>query len=158
FLFKYNPYVKTLSLPLTSLIISHFALSQKQHIFNSQKNCNKIFMPTPLHKNKEKSRGFNQSALVAQILSAYYNLPLQENNLIKIKSTQSQTTFNKQQRQKNIANAFAIKNPDLISNKTIFLIDDVFTTGSTMEECAKILKANGASKVFGIVIARENLS
>lgn len=158
FLFKYKPYIKNISLPLTTLIISHFALTEKHPLTLLHQPKQGVFMPVPLFKKKEKQRGYNQSALIAQILSIYYKLPLQKNNLIKIKDTQSQTKFNKQQRQQNIANAFVIKNPDLINGKTIFLIDDVFTTGSTMEECAKILKANGALKVFGIVVARESLT
>ena len=161
FLFKYEPYIKNLGLPLASLIISHFALAEKQEIFNpsasSEQAPSAIFMPVPLFKRKEKKRGYNQSAIIAKILSIYYQLPFQKNNLIKIKNTKSQTEFSRQEREQNIANAFAIKNPDLISGKTIFLVDDVFTTGSTLEECAETLKANGARKVFGIVVAREGL-
>jgi ComF family protein len=152
FLFKYEPYIKNLGLPLASLIISHFALAEKQAVFENPKA---VFMPVPLFKRKEKMRGYNQSAVIAKILSAYYQLPFQKNNLIKIKNTKSQTEFSKQEREQNIADAFSIKNPDLISGKTIFLVDDVFTTGSTLEECAKTLKATGAKKVYGIVVARE---
>lgn len=155
FLFKYEPYIKNLGLPLANLIISHFALAEKQEIF---KNPEAIFMPVPLFKRKEKKRGYNQSAVLAKILSVYYQLPIQKNNLVKIKNTKSQTEFKKQEREQNIANVFAIKNPGLINGKTIFLVDDVFTTGSTLEECAKTLKTNGAKKVYGIVVAREGLT
>ncbi|MDD5738742.1 MAG: ComF family protein [Candidatus Pacebacteria bacterium] len=169
FLFKYEPYIKNLGFPLSNLIISHFALTQKQGIFNSSASSKKaplatpstgsgqVFMPVPLFKKRERTRGYNQSAVIAEILSVAYKLPFQKNNLIKIKNTKSQTEFSKKQREQNIAGAFAIKNPALISEKTIFLVDDVFTTGSTMEECARVLKANGAKKVFGIVVAREGL-
>ncbi len=155
FLFKYEPYIKNLSLPLACLIISYFSLTEKQDILTNPKA---IFMPVPLFKRKEKSRGYNQSKEIAEILSLYYKLPLQKNNLIKIKNTKSQTEFNKQERALNIAESFAIKNPCLIEGKTIFLIDDVFTTGSTMEECARTLKTATAKKVYGIVVAREGLS
>lgn len=154
FLFKYEPYIKNLAFPLASLIISHFALAEKQTIF---KNPEAVFMPVPLFKRKEKMRGYNQSAIIAEILSAYYQVPIQKNNLVKVKNTKSQTEFSKQERERNIVNAFVVRSSDLINGKTIFLVDDVFTTGSTMEECAKILKANGAKKVYGIVVAREGL-
>lgn len=155
FLFKYEPYIKSLGLLLANLIISHFALAEKHPSALFNRSGQAIFMPIPLFKKKEKQRGYNQSAILAEILAIYYHLPLQKNNLIKIKNTKSQTEFNKQKREQNIANAFAVKNPDLIFKKTIFLVDDVFTTGSTMEECAKTLKLAGAKKVFGIVVARE---
>ncbi len=155
FLFKYEPYIKNLCLPLSSLIISHFLLAEKTELF---KIPEAVFMPVPLFIKKEKKRGYNQSMVIAEILSIYYKLPIQKNNLIKIKNTKSQTEFNKKEREENIANAFTIKNPALISEKTIFLIDDVFTTGATMEECAKTLKSAGASRVYGIVVAREGLN
>ncbi len=155
FLFKYEPYIKNLSLPLAYLIISHFALTEKQKIFANPKA---IFMSVPLFKKKEKSRGYNQSKEIAEILSIYYRLPLQKNNLIKVKNTKSQTNFSKKERVLNIANSFTIKNPSLVEGKTIFLIDDVFTTGATMEECTRTLKKAGAKKVFGIVVAREGLN
>ena len=160
FLFKYEPYIKNLSLPLASLIISHFTLTEKHPstLFDrSGQAPSAVFMPVPLFKRKEKTRGYNQSKEIAEILSIYYKLPLQKDNLIKIKKTKSQTEFSKKERALNIANSFIIKNPSLIEGKTIFLIDDVFTTGATMEECSNTLKANGAKKVFGIVVAREGL-
>lgn len=140
--------------PLSFLIISHFALSQKQPALVDNLA---IFMPVPITSKKARQRGYNQSSVVAKILSLYYGLPLQTKNLIKIKNTNNQVGLNKQERQNNILGAFAIKNPDLINGKTIFLVDDVFTTGATMEEAAKTLKAAGAKKVFGIAIAREGL-
>jgi len=165
FLFKYQPYIKNLGFPLANLIISHFALLEKNPstLFYRQKQAAStnalpaIFMPVPLFKKRERERGYNQSFVIAEILSTYYQLPIQKNNLIRIKNTKSQTEFNKQKRKQNIAGAFAIKNPGLINGRTIFLVDDVFTTGSTMEECAFILKSAGAKKIYGIVVAREGL-
>jgi len=161
FLFKYEPYIKNLGPLLASLIISHFSLAEKHPstLFDrSGQAPSAIFMPVPLFKRKEKKRGYNQSAVIAEVLSSYYQLPVQKNNLIRIKNTKSQTEFNKKEREENIADSFSIKNSDLISQKTIFLVDDVFTTGSTLEECARILKLAGAKKVYGIVVAREGLT
>lgn len=153
-LFKYKPYIKTLSAPLAFLIISHFALLEKQEIFNSPQA---ILMPVPIAPKKERGRGYNQSAVVAKILSLYYRAPLQTKNLIKIKNTPNQVGLKKEERQNNIANAFSVRQPELVNAKTIFLVDDVFTTGATMEEAARVLKLAGAKKVWGIAICREGL-
>lgn len=154
--FKYSPYLKNLSKPLANLIISHFLLSEKQVI--SQPGENSILIASPLEKGKQKQRGFNQATLIAHELSNYFKIPLEKNNLIKIKRTASQTTLNKEQRKQNIAGAFALRSPEKIANKTIFIVDDVYTTGSTMQEIAKLLKKYKANKVYGITIARESLN
>ena len=154
-LFKYKPYIKTLSAPLAFLIISHFALLEKQELFNSS---GAILMPVPIAPKKERERGYNQSAVVAKILSLYYRAPLQTKNLIKIKNTPNQVGLKKEERWGNIAGAFSVRQPEKIVGKTIFLVDDVFTTGATMEEAARVLKLAGAKKVWGIAIAREGLT
>lgn len=151
--FKYKPYLKTLSSPLSFLIIAHFQLSGKQTIFQDVENS--CFLPVPLFNKKEKDRGYNQSGLLARELSQRYGLPMLENCLLRIKKTEPQVNLTKEKRQQNIAGAFAIKNPGLIRNKKIFLVDDVFTTGATMVECAKTLKLAGAQEVWGVVFARE---
>jgi len=151
--FKYEPFLKNLTSPLTSLIIAHFLLSENKLI--SQNKENSVFLPIPLVKFRERWRGFNQAALIAQELSKFYKIPLLNNNLIKIKQTQPQVELKREEREKNIKGAFKLKNPQQIRGKRVFLIDDVFTTGSTMEECARILKQAGVQEVWGIVIARE---
>lgn len=148
-LFKYEPYIKNFALPLATLIIYHFALIENRP--------SGVFMPVPISNKKLRERGYNQSAVLAKILSMYYQLPFSSNNLIKIKNTKSQADLGRKERQENVLDSFAIKNPDLINGKTVFLIDDVFTTGSTMQECAKVLKIAGASKIYGIVVAKESL-
>lgn len=151
--FKYKPYLKTLSSSLSFLIIAHFQLSGKQMIFQDVENS--CFLPVPLFSKKEKDRGYNQSALLAKALAKRYSLPVLENCLLRIKKTKTQTNLKKEGRLANVAGAFVIKNPELISGKKIFLVDDVFTTGSTMVECAKTLKIAGARQVWGIAFARE---
>ncbi len=150
--FKYEPFLKNLTSPLTSLIIAHFLLSENKLI--SQDKENSVLMPVPLVKFRERWRGFNQAALIASELSKFYKIPL-FNNLIKIKQTQPQVELKREEREKNIKGVFTIKNPQEIQGKRIFLVDDVFTTGSTMEECARVLKKAGCREVWGIVIARE---
>ena len=155
FNFKYPPYLKTLAKPLTFLIISHFALAQNNIILKYGENS--YLVPIPLAPLKKRQRGFNQSELIARKLSTAYNIPLLADNLIKIKQTKPQIHLTKEQRAENVKNAFAVKNSIAVKQKTVFLIDDIFTTGATMESAAHTLKRAGAARVFGITIAREPL-
>ena len=113
------------------------------------------FNSNSFRQKKLKIRGYNQSEELAKELSKILQIPVISDNLIKIKSTKPQMELSKVEREKNLENAFAIKNPEEFSGKKIFLVDDVYTTGSTMEECAKILKENGIKDVWGIALARE---
>ena len=112
-------------------------------------------IPVPLFKRKLKKRGFNQAEEIAKELSRVLKIPLISDNLIKTKETPPQVNLSEKEREENLKNAFFCKNPALIKQKKIFLIDDVYTTGSTMEECAKTLKQSGAKEIWGIVVARE---
>ncbi len=154
--FKYKPYHKNLTTPLAYLIISHILLTENQSILKTGENS--ILMPIPLSRHKQKSRGFNQAELLAKELSNFFKLPCDTKNLIKIKKTVSQTTLTKQERKSNIKNAFTLKNPSLIQNKTILLVDDVLTTASTLESAAQLLKTSGhAHRVYALTIARQPL-
>ena len=150
-LFKYPPYLKEMGKPLSKLIINYFYSLDKKIEFQ-----NSVFVPIPLHKTSLKKRGFNQAEILAHHLSKEMNIPLLD-ILIKIKKTHPQMSLKREERQKNIINAFAIKkgSKERITGRNIFLIDDVFTTGATMNEAAKILKENGAKNVYGIVVAIE---
>ncbi len=110
----------------------------------------------PLENKKLKQRGYNQAEELAIELSKVLKIPIISNNVIKIKKTGSQIKLNAKARQENLKDAFAIKNPAELAGKKIFLVDDVYTTGSTMEECANVLRTQGRTKqVWGIAIARE---
>ncbi len=153
---KYSPYAKNLSLALAFLIISHLLLTENKQILQTGENS--VLAPIPLFKRKQRKRGFNQAELIAQELAKALNLPLLTDNLIKIKKTQAQVSLTKEQRAENIKDAFALKNPQAFHGKKVLLIDDVFTTGATMEETAKTLKQAGASEVWAITASREPLS
>jgi ComF family protein len=146
---KYEPYAKELASTLALLIITHFNLMQKT--FSGE---NFILVPTPLSKKKLKKRGFNQSEEIAKELAKNLNIPLLSGCLVKNKETLNQMELKKEERLKNVKNAFSVKNSEAIKNKNILLIDDVYTTGATMEECARVLKQAGAGKVFGVTVAR----
>ena len=151
--FKYQPYLKDLSKTLASILIEHLILSRKNtdDIWE-----NSVLIPVPLDKNKIKARGYNQSEELATELSKILKVPVLLNCLIKIKSTKPQMELSKEEREINLKDAFVVKNPSAIAQgKKIFLVDDVYTTGSTMNECTKILRQAGAKQVWGICLARE---
>ena len=147
---KYEPYAKELSSTLASLIITHFNLIQK-----SFDGDNYILLAVPITKKKLKQRGYNQSEEIAKALSENLQIPLLKSCLLKIKETPPQMTLSREEREKNIKGVFSVENKELIGNKKILLVDDVYTTGSTMEECARVLKKAGAREVWGIAVARE---
>lgn len=158
--FKYRPYLKDLSKTLANILIEHFIISGKNtdDIWD-----NSVLIPVPLDRKKLKERGYNQSEELAKELSKILQIPVISDILIKIKITKPQMELSKEQRGKNLEGAFAISHcgkgnsptKQFIVGKKIFLVDDVYTTGSTMEECAKTLKEAGVKSVWGIAIARE---
>ncbi|OIO44500.1 MAG: hypothetical protein COZ34_04040 [Candidatus Pacebacteria bacterium CG_4_10_14_3_um_filter_34_15] len=120
-----------------------------------------FLVPIPIHKNKKSKRGFNQSEEMIKSLSKLTNIPY-KNLLIKQKNTKSQMSIRtKEERKINLKDSFTI-NYKLLEEigvnevgKTVMLVDDVLTTGSTLDECAKILKANGIKKVIGLALAQR---
>ncbi|MFW0862077.1 MAG: ComF family protein [Candidatus Komeilibacteria bacterium] len=140
--YKYK-YIKDLNKPLSKLMLN------KLESIKLPKDI--LIIPTPLHKKRELERGFNQSILIANNL----NLPTLLNVLYRKKNIKHQAELNKKQRLKNIKDCFTIQNIKEIQNKNILLIDDVITTGSTLNEQAKLLKKNNAHKVWALVIAKN---
>lgn len=151
--FKYEPFlVKDLSETLADLIIDNLKLLGKSlEAFKE----NSVIIPVPSDIKKIKRRGYNPSEELAKRLSEKLQLPMVLDNLAKIKQTAPQMELSKEKRFQNLKNAFTVKNSGEIAGKKIFLIDDVYTTGSTMEECATVLRRSGAKQVWGIVIARD---
>lgn len=115
---------------------------------------NLIFLPIPLHEKKLRERGYNQSALLAKQLSKRSGARYQEGWIVKAESTPSQQGLDRRARLKNLAEAFSLPSPDDIRHQHIMLIDDVMTTGATLETVAKLLKRAGAASVHGWVIAK----
>lgn len=117
-----------------------------------------IIISVPMHKKKKNQRGYNQSELIAkETAKKVENIEYRNDILIKIKNTARQSSLNKEQRKENIKNAYLIKssNKEYILNKNILIFDDIYTTGSTANECAKMLKEAGAKNIGILTIAKD---
>ena len=113
-----------------------------------------LLMPVPLHPSRLREREFNQSFLLADRLNRVLRLPLSYDNLIRVRRTEPQTQLSRSARLKNLRRAFAVVRPDEVREKRILLVDDVLTTGTTVNECAKTLRKAGAADVFVGTLAR----
>lgn len=101
-------------------------------------------IPVPLHKSKLRKRGFNQSAIFAEGLSQAMGIPIQLDNLVRVVATETQTKKHAYERYQNTSEIFHLTNPELLKDKHVLLVDDVITTGSTLEACvATLQKAEG---------------
>lgn len=163
--FKYEPFIKELAETFCSLIISHFAMLDNQRDFSDF-----CLVPVPLFKKRLKWRGFNQAEEIAKELSFNLNIPVYGDVLFKIKETATQADLGDKERKENVKNAFICENTEKIrtfrsaqepcfsagkiKGKKILLVDDVYTTGSTMEEAGRALKNAGCKEIVGVVIAR----
>lgn len=112
-----------------------------------------LIIPVPLHKKRRRWRGFNQSEEIARELVRYFNLEMSADKLIRVKYKKAQVKLRAKERRENIKNCFAWRAENL-AGRNIILLDDVATTGSTLNECARVLKENGAGEVWGLVAAK----
>lgn len=113
-----------------------------------------LIIPVPLHRSKLRQRGYNQAVLLGQVLSRQLALPMLTDALIRTRRTEPQIELSGAERRLNVKGAFTVKKTALIEERRILLLDDVMTTGSTLDECAKELKKAGASSVIAVTIAR----
>ena len=160
YIFKYEGIIRKLILdykfnekPYIYESFVNFILKNKK-IFEILKSYDTI-IPVPISKTRMKERGYNQSLLIAKKLSEDLNIELQTNCLIKTKNIVEQSKLNKEQREKNIQNVYELKNEQIINNKKILLIDDIYTTGSTVNECSKMLRKAQPRKVDVLVLAKD---
>lgn len=115
-----------------------------------------LLVPIPIHKKRKRQRGYNQSELIAKVIvDEIKNIKLQTNILKKDKNIAPQSTLRKKDREKNIKDVYGIINSEKIKNKKILLLDDIFTTGSTANECSKVLVEAGCKEIGIITIAKD---
>ncbi|MDP1629168.1 MAG: ComF family protein [bacterium] len=147
---KYNC-LKELAQPLAELLINYLKLAAPRW----RRDKSITLIPVPLHKRKENWRGFNQSELIGKIIAENFGWHFENSVLTRIRNNPAQVDLKSfKERRENVKNLFAVKKPEIVKNKKIVLIDDVFTSGATLSECARVLKMAGAKRIYGLVIAR----
>jgi len=114
-----------------------------------------MLVPVPLHPSNERDRTYNQAEIIAKILALRPGKPV-VHALKKTKKTELQHFLSRRERKRNIENAFKAMDPGSLQGKSVLLVDDIFTTGATMNECARTLRQAGARYVYGFALARGN--
>ncbi|MFH1542140.1 MAG: ComF family protein [bacterium] len=112
-----------------------------------------VIVPVPLHKSRHQERGFNQADLLAQVVSKYHAKPVVQ-ALERHRQTQAQFDLKRNERYENIRDAFKVTNPHHVHDKRVLLLDDIYTTGSTIAECSRTLKQAGAKRVEVLTLSR----
>ena len=157
YLFKYEGEIRDKLLKYKFRDYSYLYKFFSEIIIN---NCNlknnyDIIMPVPIHKKRKQTRGYNQSELIAKEIAKKLNIKYTNNVLIKTIDTVPQSTLSQSQRTSNVLGIYKVINSQIIKDKNILLIDDIYTTGSTVNECSKVLKQNGAKLVDVLTIAKD---
>ena len=112
-----------------------------------------LLLPVPLHRQRLRERGFNQALLLAQDLSRRTGIPCNKRILQKKKPTLPQVNLSGPEREKGVRGAFQVTEKKKLKGKSILLVDDVYTTGATVNECSKVLMAGGAERVDVLTLA-----
>ena len=108
----------------------------------------------PLYPRRERERSYNQAQLLADALSGMLGIPSSPRGLRRVRDTQTQTNLRANQRRQNVRGAFEVVTPDWVEGRRLLLVDDVMTTGATVDECSRVLKAAGAAGVYVLSVAR----
>lgn len=145
--YKFNdkPYIKN---TLVEILLNN------EKIFEKIKKYDTI-IPVPISSKRKKERGYNQSLLIANEIAKRTKINIVNNCLIKTKNIVEQSKLNKEERIKNIDGVYKLENSQLIKNKSILLIDDIYTTGSTVNECCKTIMKEDINKIGVLVLAKD---
>lgn len=154
YIYKYDGIVREKIIQYKFNEKSYLYRTFAQSIINSEKIFGKfdsydIITFVPISKNRKNERGYNQSELIAREFNNYKNI------LIKPNDTQPQSVLTREERKNNIKGAYKVIDVKIIKEKSILLIDDVFTTGATANECSRILMQNGAKNIDILTIAKD---
>lgn len=160
YLFQYESLVRKLILCYkfsNKAYLNHFFANQ---IAQNEKNRELLkeyhmIIPVPMHQKKMQKRGYNQTELVAHELEKSLGIPMKKDILSKVVNTITQSKLGGKARQSNIQHAFFIKNDIEVEDKKIILLDDIYTTGATSEECSRVLKEAGAREILVLVLAKD---
>jgi ComF family protein len=137
-----------LSRPLGELLLERCPLSLRAY---------DVIIPVPLHVSRLRWRGFNQSQHLALSLASAAGIPLDSFILERVRPTRPQVQLNEAERRRNVARAFHVARPERVRGRRVLLIDDVYTTGATVDECSRVLLRNGCAHVDVLVLARAVL-
>ena len=113
-----------------------------------------VIIPVPLHRKRLRERGFNQAVILAREIAERFHVPLDFMSLRRDRFTPPQVDLGREERKKNVTGAFAVRKPEKIAGRKILLVDDVYTTGSTLTECASVLMESRAEAVAVLTLAR----
>ena len=117
-----------------------------------------MVIPVPLYFKRQKIRGYNQSELLAESLNTKLGIEINTEALVKIKNTRTQANLTRAERMENLRDEFSVPDKKIVKGKTILLVDDVFTTGTTINECSKTLIEAGAKAVYSVTLAHAHYS
>lgn len=116
-----------------------------------------LIVPVPLHPDRLRWRGFNQALLLGRQLARWYRIAIDPFSLHRVRPTRPQVELDEGERRRNVAGAFRVTRPDRVRSRDILLLDDVYTTGATVNECSRALRDAGARRVDVLVLARAVL-
>ncbi len=151
---KYN-FVQDISRQLSALMIQSLKqIDKKNHLAILRNHSETVIIPIPLHKKRLLERGFNQSVLLGKNIAHNMSLGFNNEILKRIRYTEAQAQLAKKDRECNVTGVFSVLQNFNFNGKNVILVDDVATTCSTLNECAKILKTHNCSTVWSLVIAR----
>lgn len=138
---------------ISNFILNNFILKDSK-IFQIINDYD-LIIPVPVSKKRFKERGYNQAELIAKQIAKRLDKDLITNCLYKDKNIVAQSTLNKEEREQNIKNVYILKNEDLLKGKKILLVDDIYTTGSTANECSRIIATGATTKIGVLTIAKD---
>lgn len=159
-IFKYESIIREILIKYKFNNKSYIYKTFSKIILKNKKTCGflekyDIIIPVPISRKRKYERGYNQTELIAKEIAKILNIKLENNILIKIIDTKVQSELSKKDRLNNVKNAFKIINDGKIKDMNVLIFDDIYTTGSTVNECAKVLKIAGANKVGILTIAKD---
>ena len=161
YIFKYNGQIRKMILNYKFNEKAYLYKTFIRIILDNEKICDfinsfQLIIPVPIHKKRYYGRGYNQSELLAKEISKnFQNAVLKKEVLVKVKNNTAQSTLKKKDRVLNVKEAYKVRDCEILKNKSVLLVDDIYTTGNTANECARMLKLAGAKEIGIFTIAKD---
>ena len=160
YLFQYNGEIRDAILKYKFDEKSYIYRTFLEFIKNNENICAQIkkydiIIPVPISKKRLNTRGYNQSSLIAKNLAKELNIEYSEKILIKTKDNKPQSEMKQDTRKSNVSGVYKVINKERINNKKVLIVDVIFTTGSTADECARVLKDNNAESIGVFTLAKD---